>query len=287
MKRALAIVALVLVVGAVVGTLTFPTDALVRGALARIPLPDQMQLSFATARLRPTGLRLDDVHLVRQDGDAAFDAEWLRLRPSLWGFWRDLTGRPWSIVARTCQGTIDLTIGETPRASQLAVALEHVELAACLPYVLPQVDAYGRVEGRFDVEVGTGEPTASSGALDFRGASWRPGGPFEDESLRADAGALAWQMTYGRLELTKIEASSDDFQATGSGIVRIVNPLDDSVLDIRIAITPGPTMPPMLRRYFGAIAGAAPNAQGTRTFRIQGQLRDPRIIAAGTSPARP
>jgi type II secretion system protein N len=287
MKRALVIVALVAAVAAVVGALTFPTDALVRGALARVPLPDQLQLAFAQARLRPTGLRLDDVHVVRPDGAAAFDADWVRLRPSLWGFWHDRTGRPWSIVAATCQGTIDLTIGATPRATQVAVALEHVELAACLPYVLPRVDAYGRVDGTFDFEVGAGPASAGAGALEIRSASWKPGGPLGDEALRADAGALAWQVTNGRLELTKIEASSQDFQATGAGVVRLVNPPDDSVLDIRIAVTPGPTMPPMLRRYFDAIAGAAPTAQGTRTFRIQGQLRDPRVIAAGTFPRRP
>jgi hypothetical protein len=43
-------------------------------------------------------------------------------------------------------------------------------------------------------------------------------------------------------------------------------------------------MPPLVRRYFDAIAGAAPDARGTRTFRIQGPLRDPRVIAAGRFP---
>jgi type II secretion system protein N len=286
-KRALAIVALLIAVGGIVGTLTFPTDALVRGALERVPLPDQLELVFTQARLRPSGLRLDDVHLVRPGGRIAFDAEWLRLRPSLWGFWRDRTGRPWSVSAQTCQGKLDLAIGATPRATQLADGLEHVELAACLPYVIPQVDAHGRVDGTFDVEVGTGEPSASTGALEIRSASWKPGGPLGDEALRADIGTLTWQMTNGRLELTKIEASGKDFQATGSGIVRVVTPPDDSVLDLRIAVSPGPTMPPMLRRYFDAIAGAAPNTQGTRTLRIQWQLRDPRVMAAGTVPGRP
>jgi len=284
----LAIAAVVSVVGVVVGALTFPTDALVRAALDRVPLPDQMQLAFSRARLRPNGLRLDEVHIVRPGGQPALDAEWLRLRPSLWGLWQDRTGRPWSIVAQTCQGTIDVTIGADPRATPIKVALEHVELATCLPYVLPQADAYGRVDGTFDVEIGTGQASASTGALELRGASWKPGGPLEDAALRADAGTLTWRLANGRLEFTKIEASSNDFQATGSGLLRLVNPIDDSVLDLRIAVTPGPTMPPLFRRYLDAIAGAAPTAQGTRTFWIRGQLRDPRIIAAGTlPPARP
>ena len=287
MRRFLAIVAVVLVVGGVVGALTFPTDAIVRNLLARAPLPEQMQLAFTSASLRPNGLRLDDVHVVRSDGRPAFDAEWLRLRPSLWGLWQDRTGRPWTIAAKTCQGTIGVTIGASPRATPIEVALEYVELATCLSYVLPQVDAYGRVSGKFDVAFGGADPTASTGALELRSASWRPGGPLGDEALRADAGALAWTLQNGRLEFTKIEATGKDFQATGSGIVRVVNPIDDSVLDLRLAITPGATMPAMVRRYFDAIPGAAPGAQGTRTFRVQGQLRDPRVIAAGSLPARP
>ena len=57
-----------------------------------------------------------------------------------------------------------------------------------------------------------------------------------------------------------------------------------TVVDPQHQITPGATMPPLLRRYFDAIAGAAPDQHGTRTFRIQGQLRDPRIVAAGRFP---
>src|SRR5262249_27975280 len=152
-KRALGIVAALLVVGGGVGVLTFPTDALVRAVLEQVPLPDRMQLTFAGARLRPSGLRLEQGRVVRDSGEAAPAADWLRLRPSLLGLWNDRTGRPWSISAGTCQGTIDLTIGADPGGTPIAAGLEHVELAACLPYVLPQVDAYGRVDGKFTVRL--------------------------------------------------------------------------------------------------------------------------------------
>ena len=84
--------------------------------------------------------------------------------------------------------------------------------------------------------------------------------------------------------MTKLDATGQDFEATGGGIIRVVSPIDDSVLDFRIAITPGPTLPPLLGRYFDAIAGAAPDQHGTRTFRVQGSLRDPRVVAAGRFP---
>src|SRR6185295_15606779 len=145
-RRRLTIAALVLGVFVVVGILTFPTDALVQATLDRLPLPDQMTLAFTGARLRPSGLRLEQVHVVRPDGQPAFDAEWLRLQPSLLGFWRDGTGRPWSIGAGTCQGTVEATIGVDRHATPISVTLDNVELASCLAYVR-HVDAYGRVSG--------------------------------------------------------------------------------------------------------------------------------------------
>jgi type II secretion system protein N len=279
-RRFLTIAGVVLVVAAVVGFLTFPTDALVRAVLDRAPLPDRMQLQFAGAHLRPNGLRLDDVHILREEGDAAFDAVSLRLRPSLWGLWQDRTGRPWTIAAETCQGAVELTIDGSPGGTSVTAALEHVELATCLPYVFRDIEAYGRVDGPFEIRVGESGVTATTGALELRGASWTPGGFLEDTPLRADTGSLAWKYENSRLELTKIEASSKDFQATGSGLIRIVNPIDDSPVDIRLEVTPGETMPPLLRRYFDAFQGSAPTAKGTRTFRLQGQLRDPRLVGA-------
>ena len=277
MKRVLTIAGVVLLVAVVVGVLTFPTDAIVRGLIQQMPLPVGMKVQFAGAHLRPSGLRLDDLH-VRQDGTAVFDALSLRLRPSLWGIWRG-GGHPWTIATETCQGTIELTTGASPAGSPLALTLRNVELATCLPYAFPHVQAYGRLDGDLDVELANaGTATASKGTLAITSASWTPGGPFEDESCRADTGALAWHFANNRFEFTKIDVSGKDFQATGSGIIRILTPTDDSPVEIRLDVTPGDTMPPTLRRYFDALQGSAPTEQGTRTFRIQGQLRNLRLV---------
>jgi len=284
MRRGLAIAAVVLGVFGLVGALTFPTDAIVRTVLARLPLPEGTQLAFAGARLRPNGLRLDDVHMLRRSGEPAIDAEWLRLWPSLLGFWRDGTGRPWAIAAGACQGTIDVTIGVEPLRTPITVRLEHVEIGSCLPYVLRNVDAYGRLDGTASVRIGTTDPPISDGALELRGAAWTPGGPLGDVRLHADTGAVTWQLVEHRLEVTKLEATSSDFHATGGGLVRVATALDESVLDLRVTLTPGETLPPLLRVYFAAVPGTRPTADGTRTFRIQGTLRDPRATAIDVAP---
>jgi type II secretion system protein N len=278
-KRGLTIAGVVLLVAVVVGALTFPTDALVRSVVRQIPFPAGTQFQFAGAHLRPNGLRLEDVHILRPDGPAVFDALSLRLQPSLWGVWRDGSGRPWTIAAETCQGTIELNVGETPPGTPIVVTLRNVELATCLAYALPEVDAYGRLEGDFDVELGpAGAATASKGTLALTSASWTPGGPLEDDALRIDTGNLAWRWANNRIEITRIAAFGKDFQATGSGIIRIMSPVDDSPVDIRLEVTPGETMPPTLRQYFDGIPGGAPTEQGTRTFNLQGQLRSPRLV---------
>ena len=279
MKRVLTIAGVVLLVAVLVTAMTFPTDTIVRGMVRNIPLPNGLQIQFAHAYLRPNGLRLENVHVVRPDGTSAFDALSLRVQPSLWGFWRDGSGRPVTIAADTCQGTVDLTIGEKPPGTPLVMTLRNVELAACLPYAFPQVEAYGRLNGELEFERGaTGTTTASKGSLTLTSASWTPGGPLEDDALRADTGGLTWRLANNRLEFTQIAASSDDFQATGSGIVRIMSPLDQSPLDIRLEVTPGRTMPETLRDYFDAIQGSAPTKQGTRTFTLQGPLREARLV---------
>jgi type II secretion system protein N len=282
MRRALVATGVVLATFGVVAALTFPTDAIVRGLVARVPLPQRLALAFERARLGFSGLRLEDVHVTRPDGSAAFDAEWLRLRPSLLGFWRDRTGRPWSAGLSACHGTVDVEVGADGATTPLAVSFENVELGACLPYVAPQVAAYGRVSGVVHARVSDRDPATGDAAIEVRGAAWRPGGAFEQDALRIDAGTLRATLADRRLEIATLEASSADFRARGRGSVRFVTPTDDSVLDLRLAVTPTATMPPSFRRILDGVPGAAPDASGTRVFRIQGTMQRPRIVAAGT-----
>jgi type II secretion system protein N len=283
LRRVLAIAAGLIAVFAVVVALTFPTLAIVQGILDSAPLPDRMKVTIARARLRPSGLRLEQIQLLHADGTPAFDVEWLRLRPSPLGFWRDGTGRPWSIGAGACQGTVEFGVGVDRDATPVAVTLDNVDLASCLGYVLSQVDAYGRVSGKLNVRFDTADPYAGDGSLDLRGAAWKPGGPLEDVALRADGGTLTWTLSKRRLEVTTLDAWSSDFRAVGRGLVRFLDPIGDSVLDFRVTVTPGETMPPLLRQYYDTVPGAPPSG-GRRTFRVGGTLQEPRVIGILTPP---
>src|SRR5262245_61655718 len=95
MRRVLLFAGAVVAVFTAVLILTFPTDVLMRRAVERLTPAGAPRLVFEHARLRPWGLRLDQVALERPDGSALVDADWLMLRPSLAGLARDWSGRPW------------------------------------------------------------------------------------------------------------------------------------------------------------------------------------------------
>ncbi|MGH7893599.1 MAG: type II secretion system protein GspN [Candidatus Binatia bacterium] len=261
--------------------LTFPTDAITRRVLAATPLPDGMRLSFARARLRPNGLLLDDVHVTRRDGAAAFDAEWVRLRPSLWGLWHD-GGRPWTVAAATCQGAVEIGVGLDPTATPVTITLANVQVATCVPYLTRPFAAHGRVSGTIHARFAPRDLTSGEAALDLRDASWRLGGALEDLEIRADVATMRGRLAERRFELETFEVSGADLRATGRGSVRLVDPPTESVLDVRLSVTPGRTMPLVLRRWFDAAPGPPPDPTGTRTFRLQGTVANPRLAGVGT-----
>lgn len=282
MRRFLTVTAVVVATFAVVIALTFPTDAIVRALLARVPLPSGVQVTFASARLRPSGLRLEDVHVLRTDGRSVFDAVWLQLRPSIVGLLRGSYGRPGRVAVATCQGTITVDVGLDQATTVVAVELENVELAACVPYLYPELDVVGRVSGTVNVRYPPRDPVSGDAALDVRSFVLKPGGSLEDVVVRADAGRLQARGADGRIELVKLEASSDDFQASGNGAVRLVMPRGDSPIDVRLTVTPGRTAPEMFRRWLAAVPGPPPDPSGTRRLRVQGSIGNPRLVAAGT-----
>lgn len=281
MRRFLVVAAVVLATFAVVIALTFPTDAVVRALLARAPLPSGLQVTFARAHLRPSGLRLEDVHVLRPDGGSVFDALWLEVHPSIVGLLRGRLGRPGRISVATCQGTITVEVDLDRATTVVAVGLENVELATCVPYLYPEVDVVGRVSGTVNVRYPPRDPVSGDAALEVRSFVLKPGGSLEDVVVRADAGTLRARGADRRIELETLEASGDDFRAVGNGTIRLVMPRGDSPIDVRLTITPGRTAPEMFRRWLAAVPGPPPDPTGTRRLRLQGSIGDPRLVAAG------
>src|SRR5262249_38320317 len=123
------------VLGVIVGVLvlaalySFPTDELVRQAVARLSHPGGPTLVFRRAVLRPWGLRLDEVAWRSPDGTALAAADWVRVRPSPWGLLHlDYLGRPWAVFAGLCQGTIDASVDPQPTSLAVTASWQNLHL---------------------------------------------------------------------------------------------------------------------------------------------------------------
>jgi type II secretion system protein N len=269
-----------LAVGVTVFTVTlafvFPTDAVVRAALARFVRPDQPTITFTRARLRPWGLQLDDPALRRPDGSAIVTAEWATVRPSLWGLLADRTGRPWRVRAATCGGEITARLERDQADTALALAWDTIALADCPS--LPQFDftVTGVAEGTARLRR---TPTGPSGEghLVLRAAAVRaPGRGLPGlDTLRADPGSTHWTLAAGRLVFDPIEVRGPDVSANGRGSVHLAPVTADSAIDFRLEVTPGTKPNPLLVRIIGTLP---PADGGARLLVLGGTFAVPQLM---------
>jgi type II secretion system protein N len=285
MRRLARRIGVVLLLGAafVAGAVaTFPTDVALRRLVARaVPPSGGTVLTFGHASVGAGGLRVTDLHLLRVADARTLDATWLRVAPSLWGLVRGRRGRPWHLAAALCQGTLDAALDADDAPSPLTVDVRDVDLGACLPYLLPRANVHGRLTASARGAWGG----AGEGAAEVHAAVWRPGGFLFDTPIRADTGTLHWKVAARRLEVTDLTLASGDFTADGHGGVHFLDPNPTSLLDFRLTVVPGTTMPEELRRWFDAVPGPPPDARGARTFRIAGTFAVPQIVGVPAEPA--
>jgi hypothetical protein len=128
MRRAAAaaVVGLVFVTAMLV---TLPADPIARRLLAGTPLPAGTRLDFAEATLGWRGLTLHDATWRSAAGTTLLAAERLRLSPSLRGWIRDRSGRPWSVEAALCGGSLRGVIEGDATATVVRTAWTDLDLA--------------------------------------------------------------------------------------------------------------------------------------------------------------
>jgi type II secretion system protein N len=227
---------------------TFPTDAVVRRVVALATPPNGPQLTFSRAALRPWGLRLDDVSLRNPDGTIVAGADWLLIRPSITGFLRDRTGRPWHATGGACSGSIEAFLSAEGTASALRLGWRDLELSHCA--LVPSATALeGRSEGTANLTLAPGTPIVGEGNANLRSARLHTAGlGLPLDALNADPAFVRWALAGDRVTLSTIEMEGPELRVNGSGTVRLAGSLDESRLDLRLVVTPGPNAPPSLRQ---------------------------------------
>jgi type II secretion system protein N len=274
--RVLLALAVGVLVFAVTLAVVFPTDAVVRSAIARWVRPDQPTLTFIRAKLRPWGLQLDGPALRRTDGTAIVSAQWATVRPSLWGLLVDRTGRPWRVRAGACGGEVTALLERDGADSALALAWDTLDLDDCPS--LPQFDftVTGIAHGTARLRRTPSGP-AGEGSVVLHAAAIRvPGRGLPGlDTLHADPGTAHWTLADGRLAVDTIDVRGPDVNASGGGTVRLAGVPADSAIDFRLEVTPGTKPNPLLVRILETLP---PTADGAHLLVLGGTFAAPRLV---------
>jgi len=235
-RRGLATAAGAAVLFAVFLAVLFPTDALVRRLLAR---PGWPPVAFERARLRPDGLRLEGV-AVRAPTGTLVRADRVRWKPSVGRLLRDGRGLPWDLEARVCDGAATATVtGEGPRID-VALAWRDADLTACPPFRIAGGTLAGRTDGDALVRLDPAASPVGRGTVDLRAARWRgAGGLAGFGAVRAETASIRWRMADGLLVLEAVDLSGPRLSLTGSGRVRLAEPLAESSVHLDLELPAG------------------------------------------------
>ncbi len=257
--------------------ITFPTDAVVRRVVALVTPPGGPALAFGHAALRPWGLRLEDVSLRNPDGSIVAAAEWLLIRPSVRGFVRDRTGRPWHATGGVCRGSIEAVVSGDGRGSALRLGWRDLDLSRCA--LVPSGGALeGRSEGTADLRLAPDTPLAGEGSAHVRSARLNTAGlGLPLEALHADPAFVRWTLHADKITLQTIELHGPELRVNGSGTVRLKEHFADSPMNLRLIVTPGPDAPPRLRDALTRLPPAT-GTQGARLLLVVGTITELRRL---------
>jgi len=275
-RRVAVVAAVAVAVFVSVIAVTFPTDALLRALVARATPYGSVSVSFTHAHLRPWGLRVDGVGVRAPDGSLVADAEWVSARPSLVGFLRDRTGRPWRLGAGTCGGRIDAVVDRDDGGSAASIAWNDVDLGRCPPVALLGATVAGMIDGTAVVR---GAGAAAEGRIGLRGGVWKGAGRFVPalDTLHADPASVAWSLEGNRLQLTAIAVDGPDVKASGDGTVELARAPRESRLALSLTIAPGPQAPPGFRDLLARLPPTGDD--DTRRLDVGGTLAFPQLVS--------
>jgi len=262
---------------AVVLLVAFPTDEIARWIVARATAQGAaVTLTFRSARLRPNGVHLEDAAFRRLDGTAVVEAPWVRISPSWLALLGDRQGRPWSLGAELCGGSLDLDLDGDGEAQALDVTWDRLDLGTCLAALLPQFGLAGIGTGTATLRMPRSEPPSGSGVVDLREASWTiPQPNLGPVSIRADEATLRWAIDPKTLTVETLSLVGPDLDLELNGTVRLSRTqFGDGKLDLDVAIDLVPGGDPLFRRLLESFPA---DQDGTRRLHVGGSIDVPQI----------
>jgi hypothetical protein len=170
---------------------------------------------------------------------------------------------------------IDAILDRDAAGDLVTLGVNDVDLESCSPLALAGERVTGRAVGSVRVRL---SPTALDGDVTVHDASWAGAGLFVPGVgvLHGDPASMRWTLAGGRLTLAAVELHGPEVELTGTGSVRLADPLGRSDLDLDLAIAPGPGAPAALRDLIARL----PPADGRgRRLAVSGTVDAPRVLA--------
>ena len=255
--RVLGAIVAVLIVFVLALALFFPTEDVGRRAVVEATPPGWPTPIFARAGLRPTGIVLDDVTFRDPTGAAVLHAGRLHVMPSLVSLLRGGNGLPLTIgFEDVCQGQGKATVTPEGDATAVDLVFDQADLASCPPLAIAGCALKGRAAGTAQLRLAPAGGIEGAGEVALTRASWRGANAFAQ--LFTDSAAVRWRLQGGRLTLDGIDIRAPQLAISGSGIVRLADPVAASRVD------------------FDMTMGSAPGAGGN-PFTVAGTLAHPEV----------
>ncbi len=252
----------------------FPTDVVARRLLSRLELPGGAAVVFTRAALRSDGIWLDNVTVRAPTGAELVHAEAVRLRPSPWGLVRGAGGLPWSLHAAICGGTADATISADGTATAVALTWHDADLAQCPPLPIAAGALAGRARGAARLRLGLTSELEGAGNVELESGTWRAGGALALlGALHAESASVHWTLRQGSLVLDALDLHGPEVSATGSGEVRLEDPVEASGVRLTVAVASVPGAP----GPFGLLLRPADDGT-TRQLTVGGTLAHPSAV---------
>jgi len=262
---------------AVVLLVAFPTDEIARWVVAQATKPGSaVTLTFRSARLRPNGLHLEGAALRRTDGTALLDAPAVRISPSWLALLDERNGRPWSLAAELCGGSVDIDLDGDGEAQAVDLGWDHLDLGACLAEFVPQLGVVGFSKGEATLSIPQSDPVSGSGVFDLNDAASTLQHPHLGAvTIRADEATVRWSIDPKLLTIEKLSLVGPDLDVRMDGTVRLSRTrFGDGKLDLDAEIDLVPGGDPLFRRL---LDGFPPDDDGTRRIHIGGSIDVPQV----------
>jgi type II secretion system protein N len=262
----------------------FPYGVLVQRTLNALEVPG-LRLDIGGARFAWwRGIEVENVRLASLDPNQAeyLHTAGLFVRPGLDGLWR---GRPRSIHVGgpLYGGELDASFssGEVNRATVTieGVQLQHYPLLSTL---LEGGQIAGRLNGAGTVEAQNGdgsEELRAAGELTLTQASltdakWQQ---FPVPALHFDSATLKFSLQGNRLDIQELDAVGPELKLSATGQVALRPNIADSVLNLKVSITPGAESPEEIKALLQILPPVPKGAKADAPRVLSGTLAKPRL----------